>query len=245
VSKAIKKNQKLYTPFFFFPPGTRRFRFSPEMPMDPSLSPPSRKTTVIDYGAGNLLSVTNALRQLGAEPHIAESPEDIAGSERLVLPGVGSFGDCMAELARRGFAGPVRDWIAADRPFLGICLGYQLLFEGSDESPDVPGLGIFPGRVVHFRSSSLKIPHMGWNSAVPARPGDPVWAGLGPEPYFYFVHSFFPVPADPALAATHTKYGESFASSIRRGRLLATQFHPEKSQTAGLQLLRNFLGQST
>jgi len=201
----------------------------------------SSRVTVIDYGAGNLLSVTNALRQLGADPRIAESPDAIADSDHLILPGVGAFGDCMAELDRRGFAGPIRDWIAADRPFLGICLGYQLLFEGSDESPGVPGLGIFPGRVVRFDSSTLKIPHMGWNSAVPVHPGHPVWAGLGPDPYFYFVHSYFPAPADPALVATRTDYGAPFASSIQRGRLLATQFHPEKSQTAGLRLLANFL----
>jgi len=199
------------------------------------------QVTVIDYGAGNLLSVTNALRQLGAQPSIAESPDQIAGATHLVLPGVGSFGDCMRELDRRGFPAAIRDWIAADRPFLGICLGYQLLFEGSDESPNVPGLGIFPGRVVHFASSTLKIPHMGWNSAMPTHPEATVWAGLGPEPYFYFVHSYFPVPADPALIATRTEYGEPFASSILQSQLLATQFHPEKSQTAGLTLLRNFL----
>jgi len=202
----------------------------------------SATVTVIDYGAGNLLSVTNALRQLGAEPHIASTPDAIAETGHLILPGVGAFGDCMGELSRRGFAAPIRDWIAADRPFLGICLGYQLLFDGSDESPDVPGLGIFPGRVARFSSPTLKIPHMGWNSAVPVHPDDPLWDGLGPEPYFYFVHSYFPVPTDPALAATRTEYGESFASSIQRGRLLATQFHPEKSQTAGLRLLASFLG---
>ena len=200
------------------------------------------QVTVIDYGAGNLLSVANALRRLGAAPRIAESPDRIAASStHLILPGVGSFGDCMGELERRGFPGTIRDWIAADRPFLGICLGYQLLFEGSDESPDVPGLGVFPGRVVRFRESNLKIPHMGWNSALPARSEDPLWTGLGEEPYFYFVHSYFPRPADPELVATRTEYGETFASSIRRGALLATQFHPEKSQTAGLALLRNFL----
>lgn len=196
---------------------------------------------VIDYGAGNLLSVANALRQLGGDPQIAAGPEAIAGASHLVLPGVGSFGDCMTELERRGFREPLRDWIAADRPFLGICLGYQLLFEGSDESPGVAGLGVFRGRVVRFPDGPLKIPHMGWNAAVPADPADSCWAGLGGGPYFYFVHSFFPEPADAGLVATRTDYGVSFASSVRRGRLLATQFHPEKSQTAGLRLLRNFL----
>jgi len=196
---------------------------------------------VIDYGAGNLLSVTNALRQLGAEPRIVASPDAIEGATHLILPGVGAFGDCMRGLDSRGFADPVRDWIAADRPFLGICLGYQLLFEGSEESPDVPGLGVFQGRVVRFRDQGLKIPHMGWNAAEPSRPDAPCWENLGAEPYFYFVHSYFPKPDDPDLVAANTSYGESFASAVQRGRLIATQFHPEKSQTAGLRLLQDFL----
>ena len=196
---------------------------------------------VIDYGAGNLLSVTNALRKLGAEPRIVADPSEIDGASHLILPGVGAFGDCMRQLDERGFCEPVRQWIASDLPFFGICLGYQLLFESSEESPGVDGLGIFPGRVVRFQDQGLKIPHMGWNAAVPTRPGDPLWQNLGSEPYFYFVHSFFPRPDDPELVATHTKYGESFASAIQRGQLTATQFHPEKSQTAGLKLLGSFL----
>ena len=196
---------------------------------------------VIDYGAGNLLSVTNALRQLGAEPRIVASPDAIEGATHLILPGVGAFGDCMRGLDARGFPDAVREWIAADRPFLGICLGYQLLFEGSDESPEVPGLGVFQGRVVRFREQGLKIPHMGWNAAVPTRPEAACWENLGSEPYFYFVHSYFPKPDDPDLVAANTSYGESFASAVQRGRLIATQFHPEKSQTAGLRLLQDFL----
>lgn len=196
---------------------------------------------IIDYGAGNLLSVANALRSLGAAPRIAATPAGLAGASHVVLPGVGAFGDCMAALAARGFAAPLREWLAADRPFLGICLGYQLLFEGSDESPGVAGLGLLPGRVVRFSGHHLKVPHVGWNAAAPTDPAAPCWAGLGPHPYFYFVHSFFPVPADPALVAATTSYGDTFASAIARGRLLATQFHPEKSQAAGLRLLANFL----
>jgi imidazole glycerol phosphate synthase glutamine amidotransferase subunit len=199
---------------------------------------------VIDYGAGNLLSVTNALRELGAEPRIVSTPDAIEGATHLILPGVGAFGDCMRGLADRGFPDAVREWIADDRPFLGICLGYQFLFEGSDESPEIPGLGVFQGRVVRFRDQGLKIPHMGWNAALPTRPENPLWKKLGAEPYFYFVHSYFPQPEDPEIVAATTEYGESFASAVRRGRLIATQFHPEKSQTAGLKLLHAFLAQA-
>jgi imidazole glycerol phosphate synthase glutamine amidotransferase subunit len=199
------------------------------------------RTVIIDYGAGNLLSVANALRSLGTDPLVAATPAALAGADRLVLPGVGAFGDCMTALERRGFSAPLRDWLAGDRPFLGICLGYQLLFDGSDESPGIAGLGVLPGRVVRFTDRGLKIPHIGWNAAAPVDPATACWQGLGANPYFYFVHSFFPVPADPSLVAARTEYGESFASAVARGRLLATQFHPEKSQAAGLQLLRNFL----
>lgn len=202
------------------------------------------RVAVIDYGAGNLLSVTNALRELGADPRIVSTPDAIEGATHLILPGVGAFGDCMRGLAGRGFPDAVGEWIAGDRPFLGICLGYQLLFEGSDESPGIPGLGIFPGRVVRFRDQGLKIPHMGWNAAMPTRPDAPCWQSLGSEPYFYFVHSYFPQPQDPDLVAATTDYGESFASAVQRGRLIATQFHPEKSQTTGLRLLGEFLSQS-
>src|SRR5690606_13346209 len=146
----------------------------------------------------------------------------------LILPGVGSFGDCMDQLERRGFIQPIRDWIAAGKPYFGICLGYHALFENSQESPGVQGLGVFKGEVRRFAESGLKVPHMGWNSAHPVHPEDPAWSGLGETPYFYFVHSYFPVPADPSLVAMETEYGESFASAIRSGSVVATQFHPEK-----------------
>lgn len=201
---------------------------------------------IIDYGAGNLRSVANAVQSLGFEARIISSPADFAGLSHLILPGVGSFGDSMEELRRRGLEEPVRAWIEADRPFFGICVGYQMLFEAGEESPGVAGLGIFRGTVRRFPEDGRKIPHMGWNAAVPRDPADPLWDDLGEPPFFYFVHSYFPEPADEELVAMSTEYeGFHFASAIRRGRLLATQFHPEKSQRAGLSLLRNFLVDGT
>jgi len=201
------------------------------------------KTALIDYGAGNLSSVANALRALGCEPEIVSSPAALAGAERVVLPGVGSFGDCMAQLAQRGIVAPLRDWLAAGRPYLGICLGYQILFASSEETPGIKGLSAIPGKVVRFRDTpGVKIPHMGWNAATLSRPESGCWTGLGPAPYFYYVHSYFPVPDDPAIIAATTEHGgQSFAAAIERPNLLACQFHPEKSQDAGLTLIRNFL----
>lgn len=202
------------------------------------------KIALIDYGAGNLRSVENALRALGLDLQIAADPAGLDGATHMVLPGVGSFGDCMAQLRKRGLLEPIRDWLAAGRPYLGICLGYQILFDTSEESPGVEGLGVVPGIVRRFTPlAGQKIPHMGWNSAVPRHPESPNWAGLGAEPYFYYVHSYFPVPDDPSVIAAETRYGgETFAAAIERPNLLACQFHPEKSQHAGLQLLRNFFG---
>jgi imidazole glycerol phosphate synthase glutamine amidotransferase subunit len=199
---------------------------------------------LIDYGAGNLRSVANALRELGVEPRIAASPGALEDTTHLVLPGVGSFGDCMAQLQDRDLLTAIREWVAAGKPYLGICLGYQILFDSSEEAPGVPGLGLVRGTVRRFTEvAGLKIPHMGWNSAVPRKPRNAIWAGLGSEPYFYFVHSYFPVPDDDSLVAAQTTYGgQAFASAIERPKLLACQFHPEKSQDAGLRLIRNFLG---
>ena len=200
--------------------------------------------TLIDYGAGNLRSVANALGGLGVQPAIATAPENLADTTHLVLPGVGSFGDCMAQLASRGLVTAIRDWVAAGKPFLGICLGYQILFDTSEETPGVAGLGIIPGTVRRFQQTpGLKIPHIGWNSATLRHPDHPVWAGLGAEPYFYYVHSYFPVPDAPAIIAAETTYGDdTFAAAIELPNLFACQFHPEKSQDAGLRLIRNFLG---
>ena len=200
------------------------------------------KAGIIDYGAGNLRSVANAVHSLGIEPRIVARGEDFEDLTHLILPGVGSFGDSMKELESRKLVDPIRQWIAADRPFFGICVGYQLLFEEGEESPGVSGLGIFPGCVGKFPEDGRKIPHMGWNAAFLRDSSSPCWEGLGEKPFFYFVHSFFPTPTDPDLMAAETEYeGVRFASAIRRGNLIATQFHPEKSQQAGLRLLGNFL----
>lgn len=202
------------------------------------------KAALIDYGAGNLRSVANALRELGVDPLVTASADDLTDATHLILPGVGSFGDCMAQLQSRNLIEPIQDWVAAGKPYLGICLGYQLLFDSSEESPGVAGLGIVPGVVRRFQQTpGLKIPHMGWNSAVPRKPDTGNWAGLGAEPYFYFVHSYFPVPDDASVIAAETTYGaDTFAAAIEMPNLLACQFHPEKSQDAGLRLIRNFLG---
>jgi glutamine amidotransferase len=199
---------------------------------------------LIDYGAGNLRSVANALGALGITPRLVSSPDQLAGATHVVMPGVGSFGDCMTELAARDLVEPLRDWAASGKPYLGICLGYQILFEGSEETPDIAGFGVLRGQVRRFQEKpGLKIPHMGWNSVVPRQPDTGFWQGLGPEPYFYYVHSYFPVPADDAVIAAETTYGDqTFAAAVQKGPLLAAQFHPEKSQDAGLRLIGNFFG---
>jgi glutamine amidotransferase len=169
---------------------------------------------------------------------VAEASQ-LAGCDAVVVPGVGSFGDCAENLRATGLWDPLRNWIVMGRPYLGICLGYQLLFESSEESPGVAGLGVLPGTVVRFSNNGLKVPHMGWNSV--SNLSGPLFQGLPEDVAFYFVHSFFPAPDDPGLASSTCEYGQSFAASISRGPLHATQFHPEKSQGAGLAVLRNFL----
>ena len=202
------------------------------------------KTGIIDYGGGNLRSVANALRALGQDPVIIASPEQAADATHLLLPGQGEFGDTMDRLEQRGLATFLKDWIAADRPYFGICVGYQILFNGSEESPDTPGLGILSGTVRRFSDEpGLKIPHMGWNSATATRGETPVWQGLGEDPYFYYIHSYFPEPASAGPVVAKTTHGtQTFAGAVERGNLFACQFHPEKSQKAGLRLIRNFLG---
>ncbi len=197
---------------------------------------------VIDYEAGNLRSVTNALNLLRAEPRIVREASQLEGLDALIFPGVGAFGDCMYHLQKQRLVEPLRQWLLADRPYLGICLGYQLLFEGSEESPDTPGLGVFKGQVVRFSDENrLKIPHMGWNNLKILQKEDPLWGGLPKAPFVYFVHSYFPRPEDKSIVSATADYGEPFAASIRSGNIAATQFHPEKSQSVGLNLLRNFL----
>ena len=202
----------------------------------------SNRVGVIDYGGGNLQNVLNVLKFLGHEGTLVSSPEGLATVDRLLFPGVGSFGDCVAELDRKKLRDPVVDWVKSDRPFFGICLGYQVLFERSSETPDAKGLGIFDGEVIHFPTDkNLKVPHMGWNQVTPVDPEFYAWRDTPSPLYLYFVHSYFPKPADPALIASTTDYAGKFASSISQGRTFAGQFHPERSQEAGLGLIRNFL----
>jgi glutamine amidotransferase len=171
------------------------------------------------------------------------TPDEIeaSGATGLVLPGVGALRDCVAALRAAKLDATVREWIAADRPFLGVCLGMQALFEHSEEG-DITGLGIFPGKVVRFqRPPEFKIPHMGWNTVRFLQPNSPLAAGIQPDgEAFYFVHSFYCVPEDPALVLAECDYGGNFTAAIGRGRFFATQFHPEKSQAKGLQIYRNF-----
>lgn len=204
------------------------------------------KLGVVDYGGGNIQSVRNALTALNAEFIEISSPAHLGEVSALVFPGQGAFGDSMAALQQRKLVDPLRQWIRDDRPFFGICIGYQVLFETSEEQPGVEGLGVFPGQVVKFKPArGLKIPHMGWNTARVVAADQQPWAGLGNDPFFYFVHSYYPLPADPTLVATQTQYGNiTFASSIQRGNIVATQFHPEKSQANGLRLLGNFISKN-
>jgi len=194
---------------------------------------------LIDYGSGNLRSVSKALEHEGACVTLVDSPEHLASAKAVVLPGVGSFGDCVRNLQQRDLWEPLREWLKADRPFLGICLGYQMLFESSEESPEIPGFGFFKGKVRRFSENGLKIPHMGWNTLELKQ--HTLWNGLTPNPYFFFVHSFFPQPEEESIITSIANYGEPFAASVARGRVAAMQFHPEKSQAVGLQVLRNFI----
>jgi len=198
---------------------------------------------LIDYGSGNLRSVHKALLKVGAEVRIARKPQELADARAVVLPGVGAFDDCMHALGKQALLEASRAFIQSGRPFLGICVGYQALFEHSEEfNSCAAGMGIFRGKVVRFATKDgLKIPQMGWNQIEIVKPDCPLFKGIPSGSYVYFVHSFFPRPADAGIVATRTTYGETFASSVWRDNVFATQFHPEKSQKIGLQLLRNFV----
>ena len=197
---------------------------------------------VLDYGGGNLRSVLNALATTGHAASLITKPEQFDECDVLVFPGQGAFGDSVRQLKAASLWEPLRAWLAAGRPYLGICLGYQLLFESSEENPGVEGLSVFRGTVPKFKPApGLKIPHMGWNTARFVEPTHPVWRGLQEEAAFYFVHSYFPQPQDESIIACHTDYAGVFASGIIKEKLVAVQFHPEKSQAAGLMLLRNAL----
>ncbi len=195
------------------------------------------KCGLIDYGRGNLRSVEKALERNGAEVRRIESGEDIGEPDLLVLPGVGAFGDAISNLKERGLVEPVRKWLEADRPFLGICLGFQLLFAGSEESPGVEGFGWVEGRVVKFSPEVGKIPHMGWNAVEAGPAADGLTGCFGPDTYYYHVHSYYAEGVPPEYIACTTDYGSPFTSGLKMGNVMAFQFHPEKSQEQGLALL--------
>ncbi len=203
----------------------------------------SAPIAVIDTGICNLRSVTKALEAAGASPVVVRTPSEVdaSGAEGLVLPGVGALRDCVLSLRASGLDAVVREWIALDRPFLGVCLGMQALFDESEEG-GVKGLGIFSGRVVRFRlPAHLKVPHMGWNTVRFVQKGTALQEGIADEgESFYFVHSYHCVPADRSLVLAECDYGPPFVAAVFQGRVFATQFHPEKSQGKGLQIYRNF-----
>jgi glutamine amidotransferase len=203
----------------------------------------SAPIAVIDTGICNLRSVTKALEAVGASPTVVRTPDELAGSGAvgLVLPGVGALRDCVFSLRSSGLDAEVREWIGLDRPFLGVCLGMQALFDQSEEG-GVKGLGIIPGRVVRFSlAAALKVPHMGWNTVRFVRQGTPLQRGLSDDgESFYFVHSFHCIPRNRDVVLAECDYGPPFVAAIARGRMFATQFHPEKSQAKGLQIYRNF-----
>ena len=195
---------------------------------------------IIDYGAGNLQSVKKALDFIGAENVITDDSETILSADKVLLPGVGSFGDAMDSMAKSGLVDTVKQNALSGKPFLGICLGLQLLFEESEESPGVKGLGIFKGKIKKFSSDmGLKIPHIGWNS-LSIKQNDTLFKGIPENSYVYFVHSYYLHAEDENDIATVTNYGIDFHSAVGKNNVFATQFHPEKSGDVGLQILRNF-----
>ncbi len=201
--------------------------------------------TIVDYQMGNLRSVQKAIEHAGGNAIVSSDPGEIAAASKLILPGVGAFGDAMQELRRRDLVSPIRDFIASDRPFLGICLGLQLLFDRGFEHGEHEGLGVLEGDVVRFDlDHRLKVPHMGWNSVAVLKQS-PVVEDIPDGTHFYFVHSYFVRPADPSVVAMQCEYGHPFCAMVQRGNLFATQFHPEKSQADGLKLLSGFVSLET
>lgn len=196
---------------------------------------------IIDYGAGNLQSVKKALDFLGYDSEITMDKEKIMNASHIILPGVGSFGDAMASIRERGLEDTIKKCADGSKPFLGICLGLQLLFESSEESPGVEGLGILKGKIVTIpRDGGLKVPHMGWNS-VSLKQTDGIFSGIKDNSYFYFVHSYYLKDAESDVVAGTTEYGVEIECAVQKGLVCATQFHPEKSSEIGLQLLKNFM----
>ncbi len=205
---------------------------------------------IIDYDAGNMRSVEKAMLYLGQPAKITRDPREILQAQRVILPGVGTFGDAMERLNRYGLDDVIREVTRKGTPFLGICLGLQLLFERSEEAPGVPGLGILPGEILKIpEAPGLKIPHMGWNDLTFTEMGDPdggkrrgrLFTGLPEHPYVYFVHSYYLRAADPSIVTATTQYGTLIHASVEQGNVFACQFHPEKSSDVGLQILQNFL----
>jgi len=201
---------------------------------------------IVDYGIGNLRSVQKAFQHVGGEAIFVHTPAEISKADALVLPGVGNFGDCVRCLAKSGMWDATLEWAKSERPFFGICVGYQMLFDSSEEAPGEKGLGVFAGTVRKFSEKhGLKIPQIGWNTVKVKQPNAPLLAGIADGDYVYFVHSYYAAPKDPEIVALETTYGDTFGAAVARGNLLATQFHPEKSQRAGLQMLRNFVALSS
>ena len=201
---------------------------------------------IIDYGIGNLRSAEKAFQHLGLDAHLVRDPEALKDARKVVLPGVGAFGQCMSELRAHNFVVPLLDAVAEGKPLLGICVGLQMLFERSEESPDEKGLGLLKGSVVRFRGAAfegpeaLKIPEIGWNGLIFPEQRSPLFDGLVPDDHVYFVHSFYAQPEDPADVLAWSDYGGKFCASAGRAKVMGVQFHPEKSQRVGLKILGNF-----
>ena len=196
---------------------------------------------IIDYDAGNIKSVEKALQYLGEEAVITRDREEILASDKVILPGVGAFGDAMEKLHQYGLVDTIQEVVDRRIPFLGICLGLQLMFESSDEAPGVKGLGLLPGKILRIpKKGDMKIPHMGWND-IKIKEGAKLFAGLEDHPYVYFVHSYYLQADDPSIVAATTEYGVTIHASVEKGNIFACQFHPEKSSTVGLQILKNFI----
>ena len=198
---------------------------------------------IMDYGVGNLFSVEKAFLYLGADAKITNDADVLRRADKIVLPGVGAFGDCMKNLRASGMIPVLAEQVREGVPLLGICVGLQILFEGSDESPEAEGLGFFLGRVRKIRADGLKIPHMGWNSLqIEKRESVDLFEGLAENPFVYFVHSYHVVPEDANIITATAEYGERLTAAVARDNICATQFHPEKSGDVGLQILQNFIG---
>ena len=197
---------------------------------------------LLDYGAGNVRSVQKALTAAGGDVHLVPSPELVMQADAVVLPGVGAFDDCINAMQRQELFEAARAFVSTGKPFLGICVGYQALFEKSEEfNSCAAGLGMFEGSVVRFPDTEVKVPQIGWNEVKFSKPDCPILQGIESGSHFYFVHSYYPQPKDESIVATRTEYGVDFVSAVWRDNVFATQFHPEKSQKVGLQLLTNFV----